>query len=176
MTPGADAGPTTPSWTFEVKVHFRTGKTGQKRLRVGEAPVPVPVIPGRIPRVARLLALAHRFRDLLDSGHVGDYADLARLGNVTRPRLTQIMNLLLLAPDIQEDLLDLPRTLEGRDPVAEKDLRPIAAVPDWATQREMWRALVGVDSERVPLDVSPPSRPHVKGEVTKGVPRTRRTA
>lgn len=176
MTPRAAPPPPPAGWTFETKVHFRSGKTGQKRLREGEAPVPVPVEPGSVPRVARLLALAHRFRDLVASGEVRDYADLARLGAVSRPRLTQIMNLLLLAPDIQEAVLDLPRTLYGKDPVSEVALRPIAAVPDWATQREMWRALKAPDSERVDLDVSPSPRPHVSGEVAKGAPRKRRTA
>ena len=164
------------TWTFETKVHFRNGANGRKSLREGDVPAPVPVEPGRVPRVARLLALAHRFRELLHVGEVRDYADLAALAGVTRPRVTQIMNLLHLAPDIQEAVLDLSRTLHGRDPISERTLRPVAAVPDWATQREMWRVLTGPDSERVDLDVSPPSRPHVKGEFTKGVPRKRRTA
>lgn len=44
-----------------------------------------------------------------------DYADLARLGHVTRPRLTQIMELFLLAPDIQEEILFLPAVTSGDD-------------------------------------------------------------
>jgi hypothetical protein len=59
----------------------------------------------RITRVTRLMALAINFQDMVDRGEVRDYADLARLGLVTRARLTQIMNLLLLAPDIQEQIL-----------------------------------------------------------------------
>ena len=72
-----------------------------------------------------------------------DYADLARLGGVTRARLTQIMNLTLLAPDIQESLLFLPRTRRGRDPVTEPQLRAIAAIPDWRKQRRLWEGLRG---------------------------------
>jgi len=173
--PDGREGPA-PEWTFETRVSFRTGSKGRRRIREGAAPVPTPVVPGRVPRVTRLVALAHRFRGLLAAGEVRDYADLSRLAGVTRARATQILNLLLLAPDIQEALLDLPRVEAGRDPITERCLRPIAAVLDWATQREMWRALTGPDSERVDLAVSPPPRPHVKGEVTKGVPRTRRTA
>jgi hypothetical protein len=59
----------------------------------------------RMPRATRLVALAIKFQDMVDRGEVRDYADLARLGLVTRARLTQIMNLLLLAPDIQEQIL-----------------------------------------------------------------------
>ena len=60
---------------------------------------------------------------------------------MTRARITQIMNLLHLAPDIQEKILFLPRTLKGRDPIRERMIRPIAAVPDWRKQRWMWKEL-----------------------------------
>ena len=93
---------------------------------------------GNIPRVAKLLALAVRFEKLVKRGDIQDYADLARLGYVTRARITQIMNLLNLAPDIQEDILFLPNTTKGRDPILEKDMRPVAAVPHWSRQRKMW--------------------------------------
>ena len=96
------------------------------------------VEPGNVPRVSRIMALAIRFDDLVRRGEVSDYADLARLGYVTRARISQIMCLLHLAPDIQEALLFLPRTLQGRDPIREKDLRPIASVPHWNRQRRMW--------------------------------------
>lgn len=98
---------------------------------------------GNIPRLTRLMALAHRLEDLVRRGDVKDYADLASLGHVTRARMTQIMNLLNLAPDIQEEILFLPRTTKGRDPVGERDIRPIAAVPLWHRQRKMWKKLAG---------------------------------
>ena len=94
-----------------------------------------------MPRLSRLMALAIRFEGLIERGEVQDYADLARLGFVTRARITQIMNLLHLAPDIQEDLLFLPRTTKGRDPIRETDMRPIAATAHWSRQRKMWKAL-----------------------------------
>ena len=96
---------------------------------------------GNIPRVAKLLALAIRFEKLVKRGDIQDYADLARLGYVTRARITQIMNLLNLAPDIQEEILFLPRTVKGRDRLREKEVRPIAAVPHWSRQRKMWAKL-----------------------------------
>lgn len=97
--------------------------------------------PGNIPRVSKLMALAIRYDRLVGRGEVRDYADLARLGYVTRARITQIMNLLNLAPDIQEAILFLPRTVKGRDPIKEKVMRPIAAIPHWTRQRKMWRKL-----------------------------------
>jgi len=85
------------------------------------------------------MALAIHFEELLQEGHVQGYAEIARLGHVSRARLTQIMNLRQLAPDIQEEILFLPRVVRGKDPITERDLRPIAAELDWEEQRRMWR-------------------------------------
>ena len=83
------------------------------------------------------MPLAIRFDGLIRSGAVKDYAQLARLGHVTRARVTQIMNLTLLAPDIQEELLFWPRIERGKDPLFLRDLLPIAAEPDFAKQRKL---------------------------------------
>ncbi|MEW4451975.1 hypothetical protein AB1L30_04745 [Bremerella sp. JC817] len=96
---------------------------------------------GRVPRVSRLMALAIRLNDLIQSGEVADQAELARVGHVTRARLTQIMNLLQLAPDIQEEILFLPVTEHGRDKPTEKELRPIAKLSVWKRQRNLWQTL-----------------------------------
>jgi hypothetical protein len=96
---------------------------------------------GRVPRLSRLLALALRFDGLVRAGLIADYATLAELGHVSRARISQIMNLLVLAPDIQETLLFLPRTERGRDPIHLRQLQPLAAVLDWGQQRNLWRTL-----------------------------------
>jgi len=127
--------------TITSAVHFRHGRGRRKVLERGEAPAAA-VEPGSVPRVSRLMALALRLQRLVQTGEVADYADLARLGHVTRARVTQIMNLLNLAPDIQEELLFLPRTVKGRDPIRERHLRPIAAVLAWRKQRRMWSELL----------------------------------
>lgn len=93
---------------------------------------------GRVPRVARMLALAHKIDGMIEAGELRDLADSARAIGVTRARMTQVMNLLLLAPEIQESILDLPLVMNGRDPVSERALRPIAAEPVWKRQRELW--------------------------------------
>jgi hypothetical protein len=125
----------------EFKVHFSASRRGKKRAVVGEKPCSAVATPGRLPRVARLMALAIRFDQLIRDGEVQDLADIARLGQVTRARVTQIMNLLHLAPDIQQEILALPRIGSGRDRVTERDLRPIAALPDWRKQRIQWRRI-----------------------------------
>jgi hypothetical protein len=126
-------------FTVECKIHLKGGRRGRKKLRKGEAPpAPKPVPPGNIPRISRLMALAIRFDHLIRTGQVEDYADLARLGNVSRARITQIMNLLNLAPDIQENLLFLPNTIRGRDLQTERELRMAVSEFNWYNQRQIF--------------------------------------
>jgi hypothetical protein len=121
----------------------RRGSGAPKERRqpgeTAEAFVPGP----RISRVARLMALALRFEKLVQGGEVMDYAHLGRLGRVSRARISQIMNLLQLAPDLQERLLFFTRPPHGRDPVHLARLQPIAAVLNWRTQRQLWRERIG---------------------------------
>ena len=126
---------------IECRIQFGRHRSGRKELQVGTASETARAPLGRIPRVSRLMALAIRFERLIASGEVRDYAELATLGHVTRARVTQIMNLLCLAPSIQEDLLFLPPVEKGREPVKEWMLRPIASIPDWRKQRRMWQEL-----------------------------------
>ena len=102
------------------------------------AAVPDPQPEGRVPRVARLLALAHKIDGMVHTGELHDLADAARVCNATRPRMTQIMNLTLLAPGIQEAILHLPPITKGRDPITERTLRSIAQEPEWARQQRLW--------------------------------------
>ena len=106
---------------------------------------PVPALEqpsGRVPRVSKLMALAIRFDGLLRDGIVSNQSELAGLARVTQPRMTQLMNLLHLAPDIQEDILFLPAVEFGRDPITERDLRPLTQQVEWSHQRSQWRHLV----------------------------------
>lgn len=91
-----------------------------------------------IPRIARLMALAIRFEALVRDKKIRDYAELARVGGVTRARMTQIMKLLHLAPDLQEQLLFLPAI--GK--LNERNLRAIVSRIDWSDQRRMFRKII----------------------------------
>lgn len=104
--------------TIERKIHFQSGRHTRKQLCEGDDPTPTsPTSPaGRVPRVSRLMALAIRLDRLIRDGVVTDQAELARLGHVTRARLTQIMNLLCLAPDIQEGSYSYRRRSVGVTP------------------------------------------------------------
>jgi hypothetical protein len=126
--------------TIEVPVSLpHPGRGNHKERPSGVSSASLPL--GRVPRVARLMALALRLDELVRSGQVASSSALASLGHVTRARICQIMNLLHLAPDIQEALLFLPPTQRGRDPILLADLIPIAAAFDWRKQRRLWRNL-----------------------------------
>lgn len=100
-----------------------------------------PAAKRRLPRITRYMALAIYYEDLIRQGHVNDYAEIATVGHVTRARVTQIMNLRLLAPDLQERLLFLIRIVGGRDALCLRSLQPIALETDWRKQREHWNKI-----------------------------------
>ena len=101
----------TARYAFQVK---RSGGGAPKRLQAGKGAAP----PEKVPRVARLLALAHKFQGMLDWGEVASMAELARLGRVSRARITQIMDLRGLAPEIQEAVLGAGTALTLRELLA----------------------------------------------------------
>ena len=92
-----------------------------------------------IPRIARLLALAIRIDGLVRQQAVPDYAAVARLGWVTRARMTQIMMLLNLAPDIQEEILSWAHAPPGKISVRETSIRTLSSEVIWSRQREQWK-------------------------------------
>lgn len=140
--------------TVTRQVHFTTANKGKREIRPGPRPVH-DTTEGRVPRVSRLMALAIKFDRLLATGAVRDQAELAELGHVTRARVTQIMNLLHLAPDIQDEILHLPPTVGGSDPIAERHVRPFTTEMDWSRQRPMWNYCRGkVIRNRLPRQTS----------------------
>lgn len=126
--------------TRGIKVHFTNANRGRKQIKAGPEPV-MDTPDGRVPRLSRLMALAIHFDALIRQGGIYNQADLAQLGHVSRARVTQIMNLLHLAPDIQEQILFLPRIMSGDDPYPERKIRIIVQELDWKKQRQMWLSL-----------------------------------
>jgi hypothetical protein len=121
-------------------LHFGVDKQGRRETKGSSLKRELPGEPGvggSIPRIARLMALAIRFEGLLRNETIRDYAEMARLGRVTRARMTQIMKLLLLAPDIQEQILFLP-LIQGLN---ERNLRSIVSRINWSEQRRMFQKI-----------------------------------
>lgn len=130
-----------PDMTVTRPIHFATRSHRRREIVEGARPITKVTAEGRVPRVARLMALAIKLDELIASRTITDQAAAAQFGHVTRARMTQIMNLLLLAPDIQLAILNLPRVREGRDPIVETHLRAVVAKVAWERQRLLWARL-----------------------------------
>lgn len=130
------------SKTFEIEFHLEPG------VRAIDRPTDEKPNGGsvrrrfdRYPRIVQVVALAIHFQDMLDRGEARNHADLARLGCISRERMSQIMMLAWLAPDIQQEILGLPKTPGGRFPVSETTLRLLAHATLWGEQRVRWENL-----------------------------------
>ena len=115
---------------FQGEAHKRRNAAKAARVKLAES--------GRIPRIAKLVALASRMQSMIESGQVDTFQKLAELGRISQPRMTQIMSLMLLAPDIQEELLYLPEVVQWKATIHERLLRPLTTQLDWRVQRRMW--------------------------------------
>ena len=123
-----------------VEIQFPLHATGQPPGRTGPSDAP-PSGNGRLPRVTQVVALAIQFQDMIQRGEARDYADLARLGCLTRERMSQIMELVWLAPDIQQEILEFPPSGAVRFPISEVAVRKIASPLSWNEQRKAWQLL-----------------------------------
>lgn len=133
------------AFTFEPTAHAQARK---KEAAVVAAP--------RYPaRVARQLALAHTLDRRVRSGEFGDYAAMARGLGLTRARVTQLMDLLLLAPDIQEEILALQVATGERQPFSERALRDSVSSLIWTDQRKEWAAFKALNASNATTS-SPP--------------------
>ena len=131
------------SRTFEIEFNLKPGVRAIDRP-AGERPKEGAARRrfDRYPRIVQVVALAIHFEDMLDRGEVRNHADLARLGFISRERMSQIMMLAWLALDIQQEVLSLPRTPGGRFPVSESSLWEIARFVQWEQQCSKWHNLI----------------------------------
>jgi hypothetical protein len=123
--------------TVRYPFHVSRSRRGA-RIVLKKGPAPTPPPRSRVPRISRLVALALKIEKLIDANEIADMADAARLGHVTRARMTQIMNLLLLAPDVLEELLFLPSVERGYDPITLREFGYVLQTPVWTEQRARW--------------------------------------
>jgi hypothetical protein len=116
-------------------------RTTRDRVHFADAPPVAPEPIRRPARVAQQLALAHHLQNAIDRGAVADRTTIALRLGVTKARITQLLDLTLLAPDLQEKVLAM-EAVDGVEPMSERALRKIAQISDWAEQRRlaaMWR-------------------------------------
>ncbi len=139
----SDAGSTEDDYrVIEEKLFWRKSRS----VAFGVTPPPGKPEPVRRPaKVAQQLALAHHLQNAIDRGLVGDMAAVARKLGLTRARITQLFDLLMLAADLQEHVLTL-EAIDGAEPMAERTLRAVAHAGTWAEQRAAWAALCEITS------------------------------
>jgi hypothetical protein len=125
-----------------MKAKFETTTSSYGRKRVGAPKPKPPNTPAKLPHITKLMALAIRLEHLLATGQVRDQAEIARVAGITRARVTQIINLNNLAPDIQQAILDLEPTTDHVPRFREREVRSIAILPNWEKQRVLWKQLV----------------------------------
>ncbi len=122
-----------------AKGAFEVGNTGALTYRVpADRTVravppprgkPRPPKESKTPRVVELLRNAIEWSALLESGQVANQAEIARRENISRARVTQVMGLLSLAPEIQEQILSIPDGV-SRPSITERMLRPTKTISD----------------------------------------------
>ncbi|WP_442511725.1 hypothetical protein SH528x_003437 [Novipirellula sp. SH528] len=125
---------------IQAKFQTTAAARGQHRVTSPTAAKRPPT--PRLPHVSKLMALAIRLDHLLATGQVKDQAEIARTAGITRARVTQILNLLQLAPDIQEQILELEPSTAPKPKFKEDELRKIATQPNWIKQRTAWKRLI----------------------------------
>lgn len=133
---------------LEIQFQLR----GKPRLTAEAATLPSA---GRLPQITRVLALAIHFDNMMRQGDAKDYADIGRLTCLCRERVSQIMRLNYLAPDIQMELLYLPPMPACLFPISETAVRRIANLLSWTDQRREWAAL----KQKASLGVGSPEQP-----------------
>lgn len=95
----------------------------------------------RMPRVVELLRKAIEWQALLASGNAANQADIASRDGITRARVTQVMGMLRLAPEIHQHILSMPEMVR-RPAITERALRPIARMHDHKEQKAHFQELV----------------------------------
>jgi hypothetical protein len=130
---------TVQNQTFDVKVRLQPAVRQINRVPKQIAVAGPPESKrGCFPRITQVLAMALQFQEMIDRGEIRRHSDLARLGCVSRERISQMMVLTWLAPDIQEAILRLPQVPGGRFHISESALRVVARLPFWTDQRARW--------------------------------------
>ena len=128
-----------PGITVEFECHFRQ-KNGRKKVCKEQSVHNAKASKSthHIPQTARFLAMAHYYQSLIDGEQVKDYAEIARLTGISRARISQIISLTFLAPEIQQEILFMTQKKPFPKHVKERNLRKILRTPIWEKQKEIW--------------------------------------
>ncbi len=127
------------STSISMNIHFAPGKSGHQILRKGKRPKHAS--PARLPRITRLMALSIKYEHLIQRGLVKTHEEIAELAGVDRSQVSFILRLRLLAPDIQEWILNLPEQDKVRGPINWRGAKRLTSIVSWEEQRQELRQL-----------------------------------
>ena len=109
------------------------------------------------PHLRRSLILAYDIQTLLRSGKAASLTQVGKWLNMTHSRISQLMTLLLLAPDIQEEIVfDKTGKVNG---LTERHIRLIPVEADWQKQQELWQQVLAAQT---PAPVPEPPSPELQ--------------
>ena len=91
------------------------------------------------PRLRQLLLLAYQTQELIRSKKAAGLKQVSGWTGISHQRLNQIMNLLLLCPSIQEEIILSSNKQLFKIP--EYSIRQITKEPDWDEQHILWKKL-----------------------------------
>ena len=97
------------------------------------------------PRIQRIFQQAYNLKSRLDSTPGLSQSSLARELGINRVRVTQILNLLRLAPEIQRQILALPPSTT-RGPITEYSLRRLVCDPNHENQLREFEQLLAAST------------------------------
>ena len=142
-----------------VEVRCSLKRSPRQRSHTGEtAPVPPAIVDAlelraKLPRITHTVARAVLFEHSIANGEAADFSDLARLTAITRERVSQVMKMMWLAPDIHDDLLRLPPVRRGDFSIMVPEVTTIADEVLWEDQRILWSNLKQKKKLSEPADV-----------------------
>ena len=139
LASGAQPGERDP---FALVVTGELHRTRKRAVTFGAEAPTVRASTDAPAHVARMVALAHAIEGAVSSGQCADLATMAARLKMTRARISQVVALAYLAPDLQETILSL-RAVDGIEPLGERAIRPVAMHLSWERQRAAWRAVWG---------------------------------
>ena len=134
------------SKSISLDIHLKIGSCGHMQVRKGKKPAHAK--PTRIPRITRLMALAIKYEQLYENGVIEEHYTLARMAGVDRSQISRILRLRLLAPEIQEAVLNLPDSEDGKEPFSWRELDSLTRILVWEEQIQKFNGMLPSDLQQ----------------------------
>ncbi len=105
------------------------------------------------PLLRQHIVLAYQIQELFEKEKAKNLRQVGQWLHMTQARISQIMNLFFLSPDIQEEILFSDR--EKISQITEHKIRKIPMEINWDKQREMWDEICKTPINPPPREIMP---------------------